>query len=760
MSILASGASFALDLALRATVIFAATGAALYALRRGSATTRHGVGTLGLGAALALPVLSVVLPRVSVPLLSPFAARVGPAGTPAWVRMALLFWAVGSLAVAVRLAAGWARVRRLSRDAAPVRDAEWIADRDTAARRLALSRAVDLRETGGIAMAVTSGWRRPLLLVGRAARLWAADRRRVVLLHELAHIKRGDWPALLMAELAVALYWFHPLALWLGRRVRRDAEQACDELVIGTGTKPSVYAAHLLGLFRSAGAAPLPASPALAIARPHHFEERLRAILEPRPAALAPALPRAHLATAGLFAAAALATFVSPWKPAGLPAAPAAVAARTGCARPPCPRSAAQALPAAAVAPAEEAEPSSDEAPAEIPGAVPAIWNVDESARSPEAGFVKASNSRRTPRDGDDWYDRGMQLHRRERYTEAIAAFQKAIEEGYREDAASYNIACGYALLGDQDKAFEWLHRAMDEGFDVAAYMRSDDDLDTLHSDARWGELRAAARAEKSNAEKAEARSVTNRYERIVTKAPKSGESFFDVGRQLLHVDRYDLAAKAYQAAIERDYRVGTAYYNQACAFSLDGKKDAALEALQRALDAGFDQPDLFENDDDLDAVRSDPRFAALAQEAEDLSLPGYGNGWWGGRSRSARAHWRADVKKFSAYAEKHPKSGRAWFNLGYASLAADRPQDATPAFQKALDLGYRRPTTMYNLACSYSRLDQKDAAFDWLFKALDAGFDENWTLKTDDDLDNLRSDSRYRKAVQIARANDRDDKD
>ena len=30
----------------------------------------------------------------------------------------------------------------------------------------------------------------------------------------------------------------------------------------------------------------------------------------------------------------------------------------------------------------------------------------------------------------------------------------------------------------------------------------------------------------------------------------------------------------------------------------------------------------------------------------------------------------------------------------------------------------------MYNLACSYARLDQKDAAFDWLFKALDAGFD------------------------------------
>src|SRR5206468_187480 len=130
------------------------------------------------------------------------------------------------------------------------------------------------------------------------------ERRRVVLLHELAHVKRADWPALLVAELAVALYWFHPLALWLGRRVRRDAEQACDELVIATGTKPSVYAGHLLGIFRALGAPAHPVAPALAIARPHHFEARLRAILDPRTPA-GPQGGRARFAITGLLAASA-----------------------------------------------------------------------------------------------------------------------------------------------------------------------------------------------------------------------------------------------------------------------------------------------------------------------------------------------------------------------------------------------------------------------------------------------------------------------
>ena len=154
--------------------------------------------------------------------------------------------------------------------------------------------------------------------------------------------------------------------------------------------------------------------------------------------------------------------------------------------------------------------------------------------------------------------------------------------------------------------------------------------------------------------------------------------------------------------------------------------------------------------------MRSDPRFAALAAEAEELSLPGYGVGPWNWNSRSNRAKWRDAAKRFLAYADKHPQSGRAWYNAGFSLLAGDRADEAAAPFRKALELGYRKPTTMYNLACTYSRLDQKDAAFDWLFKALDAGFDEQWTLRHDDDLDNLRGDSRYRKAVEIARARDR----
>ena len=768
MSLLAALLPFAAGVLVRSTLVFLATAAALLALSRASAATRHRIAAVGLAAGLALPALGLVLPRVPTRFLPRLDGAL-PAGRSTVALVLLAIWVAGLLASAARLAVGGLRVRRLSREAAHLRDAEWIAERDEAARRLRLARAVALKESAEVPVAITSGWRRPFLLVGRAARQWAVERRRVVLLHELAHVKRADWPALVLAELAGAVYWFHPLAVWLVRRVRREAEQACDELVIASGTKPSVYAGHLLGIFRSVGEAPTPPAAALAMVRPGHFEARLRAILEPRSPIGRADGTSGSLALAGLLTVSAGALFLAPCDGVRPLAGLHRIGPAAASGRKPCAGNAAATRASAATrqetrtvvcprTPAVADEAPADETPSlPVEGrSLPAIWRVDakESPRA-AAGFVLASNGH-SRRDGGDWYDEGMRLHRRGRYKEAIAAFGKAIEDGYREDAASYNIACGYALLGENDKAFEWLNRSLEEGFDLSSYLRGDDDLEGLHQDPRWAEIRKAARDGRSSSEKARARSVERRYEGLVAEAPRNGEAFYEIGREALRVDDYDVAAKAFQASADRGHRVGTSLYNEACALSLDGKKDAALDVLQKALDAGFDQPDMFRTDDDLDTVRGDPRFAALAKEAKDLELPGYGIGFFDIGRHTSRTKWRDAARRFEAYAEAHPQKGRAWYNLGFALLAGDRAEEAADPFRKALDLGYRKPATMYNLACTYARLDQKDAAFDWLFKALDAGFDEQWTLRWDDDLDNLRGDSRYRKAVEIARARER----
>src|SRR5262245_980705 len=297
----------------------------------------------------------------------------------------------------------------------------------------------------------------------------------------------------------------------------------------------------------------------------------------------------------------------------------------------------------------------------------------------------------------------------------------------------------------------------MEDGFDVGGYLH-DDDLDGLHSDPRWAQLKKEARENGDGKLAREAKAAATRYQRVVARNPKSGEAFFDVGIELLRSEQYDLAAQAYAAAIERGYRAGTAYYNQACAYALAGDKDRAFASLRRALDNGFDSADHLAKDDDLDALHSDPRWAGIKKDAKDLSLPGYNQHWWRAGSRSERARWREAAERAQQYVEKNPQSGRGCYNFGFASRAGDRPEASVDAFKKALDLGYRKPTTMYNIACGYARLDQKDAAFEWLTKAIDAGFDDAHTIRSDDDLDNLRGDPRYRKAISTARAKERAD--
>ena len=55
------------------------------------------------------------------------------------------------------------------------------------------------------------------------------------------------------------------------------------------------------------------------------------------------------------------------------------------------------------------------------------------------------------PQNGEEWFDRGYELHSSDRYPEAIEAFKHAAVLGHRAGTAMYNIACGYSLLNDKE---------------------------------------------------------------------------------------------------------------------------------------------------------------------------------------------------------------------------------------------------------------------------------------------------------------------
>ncbi len=97
---------------------------------------------------------------------------------------------------------------------------------------------------------------RPRLLMPDGFQSWPEAKLRGVLLHELAHLQRGDPVALWLAQWVKALHWFNPLAWMTVGQLRADQERACDDAALRQGLRPSDYAQHLLDLSRHTRVAP------------------------------------------------------------------------------------------------------------------------------------------------------------------------------------------------------------------------------------------------------------------------------------------------------------------------------------------------------------------------------------------------------------------------------------------------------------------------------------------------------------------------
>jgi beta-lactamase regulating signal transducer with metallopeptidase domain/tetratricopeptide (TPR) repeat protein len=791
-----------LAIVLKATALLAAGFLALRLVPRASASARHLAALLALVGAALVPALAPVLPRWEwrilpakdvraaepspaapaksrVTRVEPTAARpprrdpvlaekLGPSGVvlpaeaaPAKRRPltsrdlyagAALLWAFGAASMFTQLVAGLLTVRRLVREARPLEDPAWTSEALEASRSLGLARPAALLVSERTDVPLTAGVVSPVLVLPPAAESWDSGRRRVVLLHELAHVRRRDTLARLVAEFVAALYWFHPLAHALVRSVLREGERAADDLVLSSGTRPSEYASHLVGIVR--GLARKPERWALAMARPSQVEERVRAILDP---AIGRVPVRAF--QAALWAA-VLVVLSVPLSAVRLGRADASMI------EPPANVS-------VGIGPASRFEEDLFAGSA-TGGATGGAWGggaggatggVRGSGSAGVGGGV-ALASRTTvlasPKkdSGSEWYQRGMKNHRAERYDDAIAAFQKAIELGYREDASAYNIACGYALKGDADHAFEWLKKAAGYGFDVEGYLH-DDDLDSLHADPRWKDLKKDVRAAKKDAKKAEGDRAVARYDRLVASGSKDGASLYRTGMDLLNAGRYDASEKAFRASAAAGNRAGASLYNAACAQSRAGNKAGALATLRQALEAGYDDPNHMSKDDDLEDLHGEKGFTEVLDLADDLKLDAGAEGYMGTfLPHTSRSAWRAEIPRYEKVAKAHPELGRVWFNLGYAQLMGDRPEAAAVSLGKALERGYRKSTTLYNLACAEARSGNTDKAFERLNAAIDAGFDSPSKIRHDSDLDSLHQDARFQKALERAGAHEDADAD
>ena len=300
-----------IGVALKSTVVLAVAWLAAGLLRGRSAAARHLVWTGALAAVLALPFLSVSLPALRVRTAAALwprqtdavfqataaASRDGGAGESAthaapggmagsfrgalqytdWRVWLMLIWLAGFAAAFARTLAAYVAAWRVRRSAKPFPDSALCG---ALSRELEVRRAVDVLETEAGSMPMTFGLVRSAILVPSETAEWSAERRRVVLLHELAHVRRGDPATHLLARAAMNIYWWNPLAWIAWREFLKERERAADDLVLNAGARASDYAGHLLEVARTLQSAPAIGWAAVAMARRSQLEGRLLAILD------------------------------------------------------------------------------------------------------------------------------------------------------------------------------------------------------------------------------------------------------------------------------------------------------------------------------------------------------------------------------------------------------------------------------------------------------------------------------------------------
>jgi beta-lactamase regulating signal transducer with metallopeptidase domain len=300
-----------LSVSLKIALLLLAALTATAFLQRRSAAVRHWLLATALFACLCMPALESLTPAWTVRLPSSWSfassssslrfvsetteppATTHPTvsedlrpsrltGMPNLATVLAAIWLGGTALGLATLVGGLARLRTLAAESEPMSSGPWRDAANELSQRYGIHRSLRLLCCRYPTMLATWGVVRPTIVLPEEARSWASERVHAVLHHELAHVARGDWIVALTADLLRSVYWFNPL-LWIAcRRLRHEAERACDDLVLTSGISGSEYATHLLNVARESVHCRDQWSPAIAVAHHSMLEGRVRAMLDAR----------------------------------------------------------------------------------------------------------------------------------------------------------------------------------------------------------------------------------------------------------------------------------------------------------------------------------------------------------------------------------------------------------------------------------------------------------------------------------------------
>jgi uncharacterized protein (TIGR03435 family) len=276
--------------------------------RRSRAARRHVLLAATLAVAIMLPAASIVVPPISIAVPVARASRPpSPSGSEAsadsgvvpsassavtsgsavaagasrsgsWTAsssaLLLTAWMAGAATCLAPLLVGLGQARSLRRTGIPWCHGQSVAD--AVARDTGIGRRVVVLLHEAAPGPLTFGIVRPVIVLPIDVEGWRDEDLRRSLLHELEHVRRGDWLTQSLARVVCALYWVHPLPWLAARQIGLEAERACDDAVLRR-SEATAYADQLVALARRLSAA---RQPLIAMANRADLSTRVGAVLD------------------------------------------------------------------------------------------------------------------------------------------------------------------------------------------------------------------------------------------------------------------------------------------------------------------------------------------------------------------------------------------------------------------------------------------------------------------------------------------------
>lgn len=142
-------------------------------------------------------------------------------------------WLAGVAVFATRMIFAWSSALHLRADSYPGEPRRWDQLLGKLCAEFGVDRRVSLALSAKLLTPAVIGWLRPVILMPPSVLSGlSTDQIEMIVLHELAHIRRHDYLINALQMVLETLLFYHPVIHWVSNQTRAEREYCCDDMVV------------------------------------------------------------------------------------------------------------------------------------------------------------------------------------------------------------------------------------------------------------------------------------------------------------------------------------------------------------------------------------------------------------------------------------------------------------------------------------------------------------------------------------------------